>query len=79
MLEAHPEKTVQIVTGSSSYKNKVKKELKDSPLIFGYFTMEEKGSEKYLGQIIHSGGSGKEFSRKSTRKGGEDIGCNPID
>ena len=56
LLEAHPDKTVYIVTGFSSYKKKVRKELKDSPLVFGSFTMEEKESKKYLGQIIHSGG-----------------------
>ena len=56
LLEAHPDKTVYIVTGSSSYKKKVRKELKDSLLVFGSLTMEEKESEKYLGQIIHSGG-----------------------
>ena len=56
LLKAHPDKTVYIVTGSSSYKKKVRKELKDSPLMFGSFTMKEKESEKYLGQIVHSGG-----------------------
>ena len=54
LLEAHPDKTVYIVTGSLSYKKKVKKELKDSPLVFRSFTMEEKESKKYLGKIIHS-------------------------
>ena len=34
----------------------MRKELKDSPLVFGSLTIEEKDSKKYLGQIIHSGG-----------------------
>ena len=34
LLDAHPDKTVYIVTGSSSYKKKVREELKDSPLVF---------------------------------------------
>ena len=34
----------------------MREELKDSLLMFGSFTMEEKESENYLGQIIHSGG-----------------------
>ena len=54
-LDDHPDKTVCIVTGSLTYKKKVKKELKDSPLMFRSFTMEEKESKKYLGHIIHSG------------------------
>ena len=56
LLEAHSDKTVYIVMGSSSFKKKVREELKDSPLVFGSFRMKEKESEKYLGQIIHSGG-----------------------
>lgn len=56
LLDAHPEKTLYIVTGSFSYKKKVKKELNDSPLIFRSFTMEEKQSKMYLDQIINSGG-----------------------
>ena len=58
-MEAHPDKTVYIVTGSSSFKKKVREELKNSPLIFGSFSMKEKESEQYLGQIIHSGGMEK--------------------
>merc|ERR1711895_263370 len=42
--------------GTSSFKKKVREELKNSPLIFGTFEMKEKESEKYLGQVIHSGG-----------------------
>ena len=56
LLEAHPDKSVYIVTGSSSFKKKVREELKNSPLVFGTFNMKEKESEKYLGQVIHSGG-----------------------
>ena len=59
LLEAHSDKTVYIVMGSSSFKKKVREELKDSPLVFGSFSMKEKESEKYLGQIIHSGGMEK--------------------
>ena len=42
LLEAHPDKTVYIVTGSLSFKKKVREELKDSPLVFGSFSMKEK-------------------------------------
>merc|ERR1711895_218227 len=56
LLEAHPGKSVYIVTGSSSFKKKVREELKNSPLVFRTFNMKEKESEKYLGQVIHSGG-----------------------
>ena len=56
LLDVHPDKTVYIVTSSLSYKKKAKKVLEDSPLVFRSFTIEEKEPEKYLGQIIHSGG-----------------------
>ena len=55
-LEAHRDKTSFIVCGSSSFKQSVKLEIQDCPMIFGDFVMKEKISDKYLGQVLHGGG-----------------------
>ena len=55
-LEAHPDKTCFIVVGSRKYKEKVKIDLQDSPLMFGDFLVNQHESDKYLGQILHGGG-----------------------
>ena len=55
-LEAHPDKTCFITCGSKSYKQKVKDDLKEHPLVFGDFVMKERVMEKYLGQMLHSAG-----------------------
>ena len=56
LLEGHQEKTIFLVIGSKTFKEQVKVELEQEPLTFGSFTMIEKESDKYLGQIIHSDG-----------------------
>ena len=55
-LEAHPDKTAFIVCGSRSFKESVKNEIQDHPIMFGDFMMKEKVSDKYLGQVLHGGG-----------------------
>jgi hypothetical protein len=55
-LEAHPDKTCFIVTGSSKYKDKVRRDLGDNPLMFGDFPVKQRESDRYLGQILHGGG-----------------------
>ena len=50
------DKTSFIVCGSSSFKQSVKLEIQDYPMIFGDFVMKEKISDKYLGQVLHGGG-----------------------
>ena len=55
-LEAHPDKTCFVVFGSSTYKETINRQLEANPLYFGDFPVKRKDSEKYLGQIIHSGG-----------------------
>ena len=44
------------VFGSSKFKDTITKQLEDNPLYFGDFPVKRKDSEKYLGQIIYSGG-----------------------
>ena len=56
LLRCHPKKTCYIVFGSKSYKKKVREELQVCPLMFGDFVMEEKESDVYLGDVLHSGG-----------------------
>jgi hypothetical protein len=57
-LEAHPDKICFIVVGSRKYKEKVKRDLQDRPLMFGDFLVKKHESDKYLGQILHGGGLG---------------------
>ena len=57
-LEAHPDKTCFIVMGSNDFKAKVYEDLKKCPLTFGKFELKEKEADKYLGQMLHSGGLG---------------------
>ena len=55
-LQAHEDKTCYILFGSKKYKENVKKDLEHTPLMFGKFPSKQRVSEKYLGQILHSGG-----------------------
>ena len=55
-LQAHEDKTCFIVFGSKVFKEKVRKDLDQSPLMFGNFPITQRVSEKYLGQILHSEG-----------------------
>ena len=55
-LEAHPDKTCFVVFGTTKYKEKIENQLETNPLYFGDFPVKKKDSERYLGQIIHSGG-----------------------
>jgi hypothetical protein len=55
-LEAHPDKTCFIVFGSKNYKSKINEELKANPLKRGTFSVNQKQSDRYLGQILHSDG-----------------------
>ena len=56
LLRCHLTKTCYLVFGSKRYKQKVKEELEDCPLMFGDFEMKEKESDVYLGDVILSGG-----------------------
>ena len=55
-LEAHPDKTCFLVCGSKGYKESVKESLKENLLMFGGFPMKQKECDRYLGQMLHSGG-----------------------
>ena len=55
-LHAHEDKTCFNVFGSKVFKEKVRKDLDQSPLMFGNFPLRQRVSEKYLGQILHSEG-----------------------
>ena len=57
-LTAHPDKTCYIVCGSKNFKAKVEQQLRDEPLLFGSFDVKQRVSDKYLGQVLHSGGLG---------------------
>ena len=55
-LDAHPDKTCFVVFGSDNFKNKVKEDLESMPLKLGTFLVNQKQSDRYLGQILHSDG-----------------------
>ena len=55
-LEAHPDKTCFIVCGCKMFKEKTDNVLKSNPLMFGNYPVKQKVCDKYLGQMLHSGG-----------------------
>ena len=55
-LEAHPDKTCYIICGSNRFLEKAENDLRVSPLVFGTFPIKQRVSDKYLGQVLHSGG-----------------------
>ena len=55
-LQAHKDKTCFIVFGSKEYKRKAQQDLESNPLMFGDFTLKQRASEKYLGQVFHTDG-----------------------
>ena len=55
-LEAHPDKTCYIVCGSRRFKEKVMCDLQSNPIMFGQFPVKQRESDRYLGQMLHSGG-----------------------
>ena len=70
LLEVHPDKTVYIVKGSSSYKNKLVKEI----LHHG-----RKGVQDIPWPDHPLWGSGKKLTHNRSRMDGEDKGCDPRD
>ena len=58
-LQAHPDKTCFVVLGTKKFKESVARELEVSPLWCGSFKLNQKESDKYLGQIIHEDGLGR--------------------
>ena len=55
-LEAHPDKTVQIVVGHPKYIEAMKKELEDNPTYIQGFKVNVVESKKYLGMMVTSSG-----------------------
>ena len=55
-LSCHPTKTCYLVFGSRQYKEQVKKELDQEPLMFGDFEVKAKESDVYLGDTLTAGG-----------------------
>ena len=56
LLHCHRTKTCYILVGNRQFKAKVRDELKEAPLKFEDFEMQEKAEYEYLGDIISSGG-----------------------
>ena len=55
-LDAHPDKTCFVVFGSTSYKDKINKQLENNPLYLGKFPVKRRESDRCLGQILHTNG-----------------------
>ena len=55
-LEAHPQKTVQVVVGSENYIENMTKELEANPTTIQQFKVSVVKSERYLGLKVCSGG-----------------------
>ena len=55
-LQAHPDKTCYIVTGSRKYKERVNIDLERSKVMLGDFPVKKKECDRYLGQMLHGGG-----------------------
>ena len=53
-IDAHPDKSGILVLGSTSFKDKIKRDLEDNPINFNKFKLKLKPQDKYLGQIIDS-------------------------
>ena len=50
------EKTCYIVCGSRRFKEKVMCDLESNPILSGQFPVKHRESDRYLGQMLHSGG-----------------------
>ena len=55
-LQAHPDKTCYIVTGSKKYKEKVNTDLERSKIMLGDFPVKQKECDRCLGQMLHREG-----------------------
>ena len=58
-LRLHKDKTTYILFGSEARKQEIRKQLSVEPLVCGSLLLKEKESEKYLGEIFHTGGLGR--------------------
>ena len=55
-LTLNKDKTAYILLGQKEEQDKIRTALKKSPLICGSFVVQEKQSDKYLGEIFHTDG-----------------------
>ena len=51
-LSAHPQKTVQVVTGSEEYIRNMMQELEENPTVIQQFEVRRVESEKYLTTLL---------------------------
>jgi hypothetical protein len=51
-LEAHPDKTGYLILGSKKYKTEQEDKIRQKPIKFEKFVLEQKTKYKYLGQVI---------------------------
>ena len=68
-LQAHPDKSGILLLGSKKYKDKMRKELEENPIILNNFSLRLKLSDKYLGQIFESDLSTSALSTVRQREG----------
>ena len=53
-IHAHPDKSGLLLLGSVVFKDKIKKNIKESPIFLDKFSLQIKLSDKYLGQTFQS-------------------------
>ena len=68
-LTAHPDKSGILLLGSKTYKEKMKRELKDSEIYLDNFHLKVKPQDKYLGQIFASDLSTSALATVKEREG----------
>ena len=57
LLDLHKDKSCFMMFGNSEQRDDFQKQIKDTPIKLYMEEMKEKAEEKYLGDIIHSGGT----------------------
>ena len=70
-LKYHPTKTVCIVVGNEKYRERAKKEVENSPVIFGNFKMKFVEQKVYLGATISAQGLEESVSLTVERRAGK--------
>ena len=60
-LECHPDKPGFVVMGASKYKEEIREQVTEEPIMFGCFTTKEKEVDKYLGDLFSCEGLGTAY------------------
>ena len=70
-LECHADKTGFVILGSSQYKNEIRGQVNEEPIMFGDFITKEKKVEKYLGDLFSNEGLGDSIMKTLEDRAGK--------